>query len=121
MEAARSLGMSHGDSMRYVIIPQAIRKVIPPLLNDMIALMKDTSLVAFIGLVKPLQAGRDIYAETFNNSGYIFGGLPVPVADDPAGARGRHPHCARATPDAAGGGGGDDVSRRTADRRIGAA
>ena len=45
MEAARSLGMSHGQAMRYVIVPQAVRKVIPPLLNDFIALMKDTSLV----------------------------------------------------------------------------
>ena len=49
MEAARSLGMSHGQAMRYVIVPQAIRKVIPPLLNDFIALMKDTSLVSVIG------------------------------------------------------------------------
>ncbi len=49
MEAARSLGMSHGQAMRHVVVPQAIRKVIPPLLNDFIALMKDTSLVSFIG------------------------------------------------------------------------
>jgi polar amino acid transport system permease protein len=75
MEAARSLGMSHGHAMRYVIVPQAVRKVIPPLLNDMIALMKDTSLVAFLGLVELVQAGRDIFAETFNNSGLVFGGL----------------------------------------------
>jgi polar amino acid transport system permease protein len=75
MEAARSLGMGHNDAMRYVIVPQAVRKVIPPLLNDMIALMKDTSLVAFIGLAELVQAGRDIYAETFNSSGYVFGGL----------------------------------------------
>ena len=46
MEAARSLGMSHGQAMRYIIVPQAVRKVIPPLLNDFIALMKDTSLVS---------------------------------------------------------------------------
>ena len=49
MEAARSLGMSHGQAMRYVIVPQAVRKVIPPLLNDFIALMKDTSLVSVLG------------------------------------------------------------------------
>ncbi len=45
MEAARSLGMSHSQAMRFVIVPQAVRRVIPPLLNDFIALMKDTSLV----------------------------------------------------------------------------
>ena len=59
MEAARSLGMSHGQSMRFVVVPQAIRKVIPPLLNDFIALMKDTSLVSFLGLVEVVQAGFD--------------------------------------------------------------
>ncbi len=52
MEAARSLGMSHGQSMRYVIVPQAVRKVIPPLLNDFIALMKDTSLVGILGVAR---------------------------------------------------------------------
>ena len=51
-EAARSLGMSHGQAMRYVIVPQAVRTVIPPLLNDLIALMKDTSLVSVISLAR---------------------------------------------------------------------
>ena len=52
MEAARSIGMSHGQAMRNVIVPQAIRKVFPPLLNDFIALMKDTTLVGVIGLIE---------------------------------------------------------------------
>ena len=60
MEAARSLGMSHGQAMRSVVVPQAVRKVIPPLLNDFIALMKDTSLVSFLGLIEVVQAGFDI-------------------------------------------------------------
>src|SRR5215218_3795181 len=51
MEAARSVGMSHNLAMRYVIVPQAVRKVIPPLLNDFIALMKDTSLVSILGAI----------------------------------------------------------------------
>jgi polar amino acid transport system permease protein len=75
MEAARSLGMSHAQAMRYVIVPQAIRKVIPPLLNDFIALMKDTSLVSVIGLLEVVQIGRDIQAETFNSSGLMFGAI----------------------------------------------
>ena len=58
MEAARSLGMSHGQSMRQVIVPQAVRKVIPPLLNDFIALMKDTSLVGVLGAIEVVKAGR---------------------------------------------------------------
>ena len=73
MEAARSLGMSHGQAMRYIIVPQAIRKVVPPLLNDFIALMKDTALISTIGLIETVQTGRDLYSEFFNPSGYTVG------------------------------------------------
>jgi polar amino acid transport system permease protein len=75
MEAARSLGMRHGQAMRYVVVPQAVRKVVPPLLNDFIALMKDTSLVSFLGLIDVVQAGRDIQSEFFNGSGLVLGAL----------------------------------------------
>ena len=74
MEAARSLGMSHGQSMRYVIVPQAVRKVIPPLLNDFIALMKDTSLVSVLGALEVVQVGRDIQVED-NGSALVLGAL----------------------------------------------
>src|SRR5215208_8431617 len=75
MEAARSIGMSHGQAMRFVIVPQAVRKVIPPLLNDFIALMKDTSLVAFLGLTEVVQAGRDIETTYYNSTGLVFGAI----------------------------------------------
>lgn len=75
MEAARSLGMSHGQAMRYVIVPQAVRKVIPPLLNDYIALMKDTSLVSVLGAFEVVQAGRDIQSEIVNGSGLVLGAI----------------------------------------------
>jgi polar amino acid transport system permease protein len=75
MEAARSLGMSHGQAMRHVIVPQAVRKVIPPLLNDFIALMKDTSLVGVIALVEVVEAGRTVQGNTFNSSGYTLGAV----------------------------------------------
>jgi polar amino acid transport system permease protein len=74
-EAARSLGMSHGQAMRFVIVPQAIRKVIPPLLNDFIALMKDTSLVSVIGALEVVQVGFDIQSRDFNGSGLVLGAL----------------------------------------------
>jgi polar amino acid transport system permease protein len=74
-EAARSLGMSHGQAMRFVIVPQAVRKVIPPLLNDLIALMKDTSLVAFIGAIEVVQAGFDVQSEQFNGSALVLGAI----------------------------------------------
>jgi polar amino acid transport system permease protein len=73
MEAARSLGMSHPQAMRTVIVPQAVRKVIPPLLNDFIALMKDTTLASFIGLIETVQAGSDIASETFSSSSLMLG------------------------------------------------
>jgi polar amino acid transport system permease protein len=57
-EAARSLGMSYFQSMRYVILPQAIRVVLPPLGNDFIAMLKDSSLISVIALPEVLQQGR---------------------------------------------------------------
>jgi polar amino acid transport system permease protein len=85
MEAARSLGMSHGQAMRHVIVPQAVRKVIPPLLNDFIALTKDTSLVGVIALIETVEAGRTVQAETFNSSALTLGAamfvvLTIPLA-----------------------------------------
>ena len=75
VEAARSLGMNHRTAMRQVIVPQAVRKVIPPLLNDFIALMKDTSLVGVIALIEVVEAGRTVQAETFNSSALTLGAI----------------------------------------------
>jgi len=58
MEAARALGMSYPQSMRYVILPQAIRVVLPPLGNDFIAMLKDSALISVIALPEVLQQGR---------------------------------------------------------------
>jgi polar amino acid transport system permease protein len=82
-EAARSLGMSHLQALRYVIVPQAVRRVIPPMLNDYIALMKDTSLVQVIGYVEVVRAGREIQAETFNSSALTLGALMFIVVTIP--------------------------------------
>lgn len=60
MEAARSLGMTYLQSMRYVVLPQAVRRVIPPLSNEFIALLKDTALVSVIGLGELFQRGREL-------------------------------------------------------------
>lgn len=72
MEAARSLGMSHWQAMRNVIVPQAVRKVIPPLLNDFIALMKDTALVGVIAFNEVVENARSVQAEHFNSSAYTL-------------------------------------------------
>jgi polar amino acid transport system permease protein len=73
MEAARSLGMSHGQAMRNIIVPQAVRKVIPPLLNDFIALMKDTSLVSVLSLVETVKAAQTVQGNEFNSSCFVLG------------------------------------------------
>ncbi len=64
--AARSLGLSHGKSLRYVVIPQAVRRVVPPLLNDFIGLQKDTALVAVLGVVEAFRQTQIDQASTFN-------------------------------------------------------
>jgi His/Glu/Gln/Arg/opine family amino acid ABC transporter permease subunit len=74
-EAARSLGMSYPQTLRLVILPQAFRRVIPPLTNEFVILIKDTSLVAVLGLTlsqqELLAVGRDIYAQTFNATPFL--------------------------------------------------
>jgi polar amino acid transport system permease protein len=65
MEAARSLGMSYFQAMRYVVLPQAIRVVLPPLGNDFIAMLKDSSLISVVALPEILQQGRLWVSRTF--------------------------------------------------------
>jgi polar amino acid transport system permease protein len=69
--AARSLGLTRGQSLRHVVLPQAIRRVIPPLLNDFIGLQKDSALVAFLGYTEALQRARIIQAQDFNFTPYV--------------------------------------------------
>lgn len=64
-EAARSLGLSKFKTMRYVVLPQAIRIVIPPLVNNLVALLKDSSLASSIGLLELTLSGNRITSETF--------------------------------------------------------
>jgi polar amino acid transport system permease protein len=82
-EAARSLGMSHFHSLRHVVLPQAVRTVVPPLLNDFIALMKDTSLVQVIGVMEVVRAGREVQGETFNSSALTLGAIMFLVVTMP--------------------------------------
>jgi polar amino acid transport system permease protein len=66
MEAARSLGMSYLQAMRYVIFPQAFRNILPALGNEFIALLKDSSLLSVISIVELTRVGRQIVNTTFN-------------------------------------------------------
>ena len=69
--AARSLGMSRFQSLRHVVIPQAVRRIIPPLLNDFIGLQKDTVLVSFIGVVELFRQAQIKQFAAFNFTPYV--------------------------------------------------
>jgi polar amino acid transport system permease protein len=78
--AARSLGLSHGSTMRYVVVPQAVRRVIPPLLNDFIGLQKDTALVTVIGTVDAFTQAKIFASNYFNLSAVtVVAGLFIVV------------------------------------------
>jgi len=69
--AARSLGLTRFQGLHYVIVPQAVRRVIPPLLNDFIGLQKDTALVSVIGAVEALQQASIEESASFNFTPYV--------------------------------------------------
>jgi polar amino acid transport system permease protein len=69
--AARSIGLTRFQSLRFVVIPQAVRRVIPPLLNDFIGLQKDTALVSVLGVVEVLNQASITEAATFNGTPYL--------------------------------------------------
>ena len=66
MEAARSVGMSYGQAMRFIIIPQAIKRVIPPLTNEFVAMLKDSSLLSIIAVPELLRNARQIMGTKLN-------------------------------------------------------
>jgi polar amino acid transport system permease protein len=83
--AARSLGLSHWQALRTVVLPQAVRRVIPPLLNDFIGLQKDTALVGFLGAVEAFKQSQIDAAATFNYTSFVaaallFVALTIPLA-----------------------------------------
>jgi polar amino acid transport system permease protein len=83
--AARSLGLSRAKTLRFVVLPQAVRRVIPPLLNDFIGLQKDSALVALIGPIEAFRQSQIDVAATFNYTPYmctalLFVLLTIPMA-----------------------------------------
>jgi len=73
--AARSLGLSHGQTMRLVILPQAIRKVTPALMNDFVAMQKDVGLISVLGAIDAVRAAQIETATSFNFTPYVLAGL----------------------------------------------
>jgi polar amino acid transport system permease protein len=73
--AARSLGLSHGKSMRLVILPQAVRKVTPALMNDFVAMQKDVGLISVLGAIDAVRAAQIETSHFFNFTPYVVAGL----------------------------------------------
>ena len=73
--AARSLGLTSRQTMRYVVLPQAIRRVIPPLLNDFVSLLKDTGLVSILGVTDAVRAAQINASRTFNYTPYVVAAI----------------------------------------------
>src|ERR671933_2450587 len=83
--AARSLGLSYGQALRYVVLPQAVRRVIPPLLNDFIGLQKDTALITVIGVAEAAQQAQNFSNTYYNFTSYVVAAvffifLTIPLA-----------------------------------------
>ncbi|HEX2844643.1 MAG TPA: amino acid ABC transporter permease [Candidatus Limnocylindria bacterium] len=81
--AARSLGLTQFQALRYVVVPQAVRRVIPPLLNDFIGLQKDTVLVSFIGVVEIFRQSQIRSSASFNFTPYLITALVFLVVTIP--------------------------------------
>jgi polar amino acid transport system permease protein len=85
LASADALGLSRGQAMRHVVVPQAVRRVVPPLLNDFVSLQKDTSLVASVALFDAVFSARDYASFNFNFTPYVvvaafFVAMTVPLA-----------------------------------------
>ena len=73
--AARSLGLTHMQTLRHVVLPQALRRVTPPLLNDLVALIKDTGLVSILGVTDAVRAAQIASSRTFNYTPYVMAAI----------------------------------------------
>jgi len=83
--AARSLGLTHRQTMRIVVLPQALRTVTPALLNDFVALQKDVGLISVLGAVDAIRAAQIASANRFNFTPYVVAGLLFVLLAIPTG------------------------------------
>ena len=83
--AARSLGLTHRQLLRLVVLPQAVRRVLPPLLNDFVALQKDCGLISVLGAVDAIRAAQIGVARSFNFTPYVVAGLLFVLLAVPTG------------------------------------
>jgi polar amino acid transport system permease protein len=84
-DAALAIGLTDGQAMRHVILPQAVRRVAPPLLNDFVALQKDVGLISVLGAVDAIRAAQIEAARTFNFTPYVVAGMLFVLLAIPTG------------------------------------
>jgi polar amino acid transport system permease protein len=75
MASARAVGLTHGQAMRHVVFPQAVRRVLPPLLNDFVSLQKDTALVSTLGVLEVVLTASNEQSKDFKFVHYLVAGL----------------------------------------------
>ncbi len=73
--AARALGLSYAQTLRRVVLPQAFRKITPPLMNDFVAMQKDVGLISILGAVDAVRAAQIMNAQTYNFTPYVVAGI----------------------------------------------
>lgn len=73
--AARALGLNQFQTLRYVVLPQAVRRVVPPLLNDLVSLQKDSGLISVLGAMDAIKAAQIVTAKSFNFTPYVVAGV----------------------------------------------
>ena len=95
--AALALGLTGTQSTRFVILPQAVRRVVPPLLNDFIALQKDVALVSILGPLEAFRVAQIDASSTFNYTPLLAAAVALPARDRAAGAH-RRPHAGARPP-----------------------
>ncbi|MCO1581006.1 amino acid ABC transporter permease [Crossiella sp. SN42] len=83
--SARSIGLTHAQTMRIVVLPQAVRRVLPPLLNDFVALQKDCGLISVLGAVDAVRAAQISSATAYNFTPYVLAGLLFVLLAVPSG------------------------------------
>ncbi|MBP2474287.1 polar amino acid transport system permease protein [Crossiella equi] len=85
LASARSIGLTHAQTMRIVVLPQAVRRVLPPLLNDFVALQKDCGLISVLGAVDAVRAAQISSATSYNFTPYVLAGLLFVLLAVPSG------------------------------------
>ena len=102
--AARSLGLTYAQTLRLVVLPQGVRRVVPALMNDFVSMQKDVGLISILGVVDAISAANIAKAISFNYTAFVIAGPAVHPAEPPVHPAHEPPRAPGARAAAAGGG-----------------